>query len=105
MREGFNYEIIQIATEELYGQKDVVTEIRFLHTLGELKRLYVAHLLYENDEPYITRTMVEKDGKNILFSYIENSLGLDQIEHMENLLLEESKNLENPVSAKQYFDV
>jgi hypothetical protein len=95
MKHNFIYDIIQVATEELFGNKNIVTEIRFYHTLGNNKRLYVAHLLYENDEPYITLQDIESQGKDVLIPYIENSLGMDQIEHMKNLLIEDLNNEKN----------
>jgi hypothetical protein len=105
MKYNFIYDIIQVATEELFGNKNIVTEIRFYHTLGNNKRLYVVHLLYENNEPYITLQNIETEGKDILIPYIENILGVDQIEHMKNLLIEDSNNEKNSVISRQYINL
>jgi len=105
MEQKFIYDIIQVATEELFGNKNIITEIRFYHTLDNNKRLYVAHLLYENDEPYVTLQDIETKGKTILIPYIESSLGKDQIEHMENLLIEDLKKEKNTTTSRQYINL
>jgi hypothetical protein len=105
MKYNFIYDIIQVATEELFGNKNVVTEIRFYHTLDNNKRLYVVHLLYENNEPYITLQNIETEGKDILIPYIENILGVDQIEHMKNLLIEDSNNEKDSIISRQYINL
>lgn len=106
MEYKFNYEIIQFATQVVSNKEDVVTEIRFYHTLDVLegvKKLYVAHLKYDNGENYITGQEVMDKGKEFLFPYIENTLGSEQIKHMENILIEELKNQKNESIPKQYF--
>ncbi len=107
MKHKFNYDIIQIATEKLLNENDIVTEIRFYHELENIKLLYVAHLCncYDNGEPRITGNDVRMNGKNILIPYIEKSLGKDQIEHMENILIDELSKQNDGTNSKQYFDV
>ena len=101
MEQNFSYEIVQIGTETKDIIENVVTEIRFFHCLKEFKRLYVVHLTYENmsREDYLVYPKVKREGNQILYPWIENTLGEEQITHMKNLLIEDSKN------TKQYIDV
>jgi hypothetical protein len=101
MEYNFSYEIIQVGTETKNRIENVVTEIRFFHCLNDFKRLYVVHLLYENIrmEDYLLYTQVKKEGNQVLHPWIENTLGVEQIGHMKNLLIEDSKN------TKKYIDV
>ena len=101
MEYNFSYEIIQVGTETKNRIENVVTEIRFFQCLNEFKRLYVVHLLYENIrmEDYLLYVQVKKEGNQVLYPWIENTLGTEQIEHMKSLLIEDSKN------TKKYIDV
>ena len=101
MEYNFSYEIVQVGTETKNRIENVVTEIRLFHCLGEFKRLYVVHLLYENIrmEDYLLYSRVKKEGNQVLYPWIENTLGTEQIQHMKNLLIEDSKN------TKKYIDV
>jgi len=105
MDSRFKYEVIQVGAEEVQGKQNVITEIRFYHCLGETKKLYVAHILYDKGEKPITLEDINFSGKDILFSYIEESLGQEQIQHMEKVLLEETGQSEIKVTQKQYIDI
>jgi len=98
MNYNFSYEISQIGTETKNGIENVVTEIRFFHCLDKYKRLYIVHLTYEEKE-YLLYSEVEKRGKQILYPWIENTLGEEQIQHMKNLLIQDTEN------TKQYITV
>jgi hypothetical protein len=98
MNYNFSYEISQIGTETKNGIENVVTEIRFFHCLDKYKRLYIVHLTYEEKE-YLLYSEVEEKGKQILFPWIENTLGKEQIQHMKNLLIQDTEN------TKQYITV
>jgi hypothetical protein len=102
MKYNFSYEIVQIGTETKNRIENVVTEIRFFHCLNnEHKRLYVVHLTYENmnQDNYVLYPQVKREGNEILYPWIESTLGSEQIQHMKNLLIEDSK------ATKQYIDV
>lgn len=101
MEYNFSYEIVQVGTETKNRIENVVTEIRFFHCLNEFKRLYVVHLTYENIrmEDYLLYSKVRKEGNQVLYPWIENTLGQEQIEHMKKLLIEDTK------STKKYIDV
>jgi len=98
MNYNFSYEISQIGTETKNGIENVVTEIRFFHCLDKYKRLYIVHLTYEEKE-YLLYSEVEEKGKQILYPWIENTLGKEQIQHMKNLLIQDTEN------TKQYITV
>ena len=79
----FDYEVVQFGLETKNDISNVITEIRFLHTIRanesepiNIKKLYVIHLEY-TDENYYTPDNVNKETiKNI----IENKLGESQIQ-------------------------
>jgi len=98
MEYNFSYEIIQVGTETKNRIENVVTEIRFFHCLDKYKRLYIVHLTYEEKE-YLLYSEVEEKGKQILYPWIENTLGKEQIQHMKNLLIQDTEN------TKQYITV
>ena len=98
MNYNFSYEISQIGTETKNGIENVVTEIRFFHCLDKYKRLYIVHLTYE-EKKCLLYSEVEEKGKQILFPWIENTLGEEQIQHMKNLLIQDTEN------TKQYITV
>jgi hypothetical protein len=98
MKYNFSYEISQIGTETKNGTENVVTEIRFFHCLDKYKRLYIVHLSYEEKE-YLLYSEVEEKGKQVLYPWIENTLGEEQIQHMKNLLIQDTEN------TKQYITV
>ena len=98
MQYNFSYEISQIGTETKNEIENVVTEIRFFHCLDKYKRLYIVHLTYEEKE-YLLYSEVEEKGKQILYPWIENTLGKEQIQHMKNLLIQDTEN------TKQYITV
>lgn len=101
MKHNFSYEISQIGTETKNGIEKVVTEIRFFHCLEKYKRLYIVHLTYEQTENnnYLLYSEVEEKGKQVLYPWIENTLGAEQIQHMKNLLIQDTEN------TKQYITV
>lgn len=101
MANNFTYEISQIGTETKNNIENVVTEIRFFHCLEKYKRLYIVHLTYENIETdkYVLYSQVEKEGKKILYPWIENILGAEQIEHMKNLLIQDTQNTKKYINA------
>ena len=99
MEYNFFYEIAQIGTETKNDIGDVVVEIRFFHCLETYKRLYIVHLTNAEVDGYLLYSEVEEKGKQILFPWIENTLGEEQIQHMKNLLIQDTEN------TKQYITV
>lgn len=100
----FDYEVIQFGLEKKGETDNVITEIRFLHTIRgdesesvNIKKLYVIHLDYGQSTDYFTSENVNKD---IVKEIIESKLGEDQISHM-NKLIEDEYN-EN---VKRYVNV
>jgi hypothetical protein len=92
MEYNFFYEIAQIGTETKNDIGDIVIEIRFFHCLESYKRLYIVHLTNKEDDGYLLYSEVEVHGKQILYPWIEKTLGMDQIEHMKSLLIEDKNN-------------
>jgi hypothetical protein len=109
MSKFFSYDIIQVATEMAHGVKDAITEIRFWHKITEngisKQRLYVAHVIYGAGEMPLSLTEYVAKGKkkSLLTPYIERSLGMDQIKHMERLLEEDMNG--NQESTRTYTDI
>ena len=98
-----DYEVVQFGLETINNVSNVITEIRFLHTIKpsenepvSIKKLYVIHLEY-NDENYYTQDNVNKE---IVRNIIENKLGEKQIQHMEKLITDEYN-----ANVKQYVNV
>ena len=100
----FDYEVIQFGLEKKGETSDVITEIRFLHTVRgdesepvNIKKLYVIHLEYGENTEYFTPGTVNKD---IIKEIIETKLGEDQINHMKKLIEDEYNE-----NIKRYVNV
>ena len=99
----FDYEVVQFGLETKDEIANVITEIRFLHTIRadesepvNIKKLYVIHLEYTDNNYYTPDNVNKKIIKNI----IENKLGESQIQHMKTLIENEYND-----NVKKYVNV
>ena len=100
----FDYEVIQFGLEKKGETSDVITEIRFLHTIRgdesepiNIKKLYVIHLEYGETTDYFTPENINKDD---IKEIIETKLGENQINHMKKLIEDEYN-----ANVKKYVNV
>ena len=110
------YDIEKVALETINGINDVVSEIRFYHTLMSKdiidaqggvsnysisRRLYVAHPKYESGEELTS----DKINKQIIIELIEKTLGEGQIQIMTKLLEDDYKEHTTGFQSKRYVNV
>ena len=107
----FFYEVFQVNIGQVELTDNVITGFRFWHHIqknGEgRKRLYVIDMnnLYALGESYVTKNMIDSIGIEILYEYIQKSLGNQQIKHMENLLKEDYQLHINNLKIKQNIPI
>ena len=104
MKYTLNYEAFQVAVETVMGVEDVITEIRFHHCsrvpgIDEvaLRKLYVIHIPQDR---LITKDKLTKD---LVAKLVVEILGQEQVDHMNNIIQQETEDLFKEKAAKQYI--
>lgn len=106
MKYTLNYEVFQVAIENVMDVEDVITEIRFYHCsyvtgVNEAahRKLYVIHLPKERDK-LVTKNKLTKE---LMPKIVLDILGKEQVEHMNQIIIEETDDLFKEKASKQYI--